>query len=212
MLNRFFVQLDNRKGKTAHVFASRTCIASVDLAADCAEQLAVQITPLPFLDEGSDYLIKVVQDLRQSGFGLPRTRQVTFELLTGTRPAWLDRAEAWANWGQLKVVRESAQSFILSTCPQAEEALWQALSAPECPLGRWERVAQTCAVAISGEYPESLAAALLLPAVNIAIAISASKAESLHPLWVPPIPHPLCELPEDTEYVLLSDPVTWNRT
>lgn len=78
MLERRDITVDNRRGITRKVYASRAKIVAVELLADSDQRHAVLATPMPSFSPLSDYIVAIVKD----------GDKLKVDTLAGTTPDW----------------------------------------------------------------------------------------------------------------------------
>lgn len=78
MLERRDITVDNRRGTTRKVYASKPKIVGVELLANSQQRHAVLATPMPSFSAQSDYLVAIIKD----------GDTVKVDTLYGTTPDW----------------------------------------------------------------------------------------------------------------------------
>lgn len=173
--------------------------------------LSVRLEPTPEFDPERDYVVIEYHEEYENEPG--RLNEVwRMEVLAGRTPDWVSFPIAWKNWVSDRTVRGSALEYIFRLVPDVANLIRQAeaLTDSSRKSRAWSDIPRKIEVLLSAQYgrPVELGKFATHSQTGVA-AIPHRIASRLHThtgvKWVPPVPQPEYENPEESGRYLLAN-------
>lgn len=200
-------------GRWALVWLSRDGVARarVDHKSEDGRLLTIQVTATSDFDPEQDYVVVEHHEESTKDFG--KVKETWFlETCAGTTPQWVIFPKLWENWVWDREVKDSALSFIMHAVPSVRRDVEFAHSrdSKHNKSRAWRQVADDIGRVLSRDQHRPvdlgrLAGHSWTAVEAMPLRIAERLGNHIRDRWVPPVPKPEFEHPNDSGRVLLAN-------